>query len=203
MMLHSAKRLFRPNSTRRRIHYFVDTNVLFLAAKKTAWIQPLFHHAHDNHFYFTETVRKTFEGLDPLIPVPPEFKYIYSELLPGVKDMGYDYLQHGESNPGLLEQFKVDLFGVMEAGYVCNHVVGKGEVAMFLTNNMAFYTEFLMDPERKARLSHATRAFGMDHLIDVQTLDDLNLKLPFKIFSDQKEKCKTGFKQNSSEFPSV
>jgi hypothetical protein len=125
----------------KRFHYFVDTNVLIYAAKKDYPALNKLVEDPNNFFYYTDTVKREFQG--DINAIPQKIRFVPALLGTKIKDWGFSHLSLAFPTPTELDKFKSDLFIIFEAGYVCYDVIPFGDYPALLTNNMKLYRKFV------------------------------------------------------------
>lgn len=171
---------------RRNAHYFLNTGALTDIVKgleeKKKWADQLLQ---GNHFYYTDTVKREFEA-SGLVASRSHFTFVPANLPLRRKNHGFSHIKPlFQAKTENLEKFEADLFIVMEAGYCCYDVLDINSDPTLLTQNMKFYKRFILyvfssslpynsrNPENRAKLEEAINLYGMEHLIEVESLDGL------------------------------
>eukprot|EP01124_Arcella_intermedia_P033239 TRINITY_DN7908_c0_g1_i1.p1 TRINITY_DN7908_c0_g1~~TRINITY_DN7908_c0_g1_i1.p1 ORF type:complete len:187 (-),score=22.34 TRINITY_DN7908_c0_g1_i1:6-566(-) len=158
-------------------HYWVDTNILIHASKKSIPELNHFIEAPHRKFYFTDSVKKQFAKEDS--PIHPSFIYTPClDLYPIVPEVAFSELKES-MKPEEIFKFKNDLFYVFEAGFVCYDVIEWNEDGSFLTNNMEWFRRFILDERNKKMLSEHVERYGLEHLIEVKALYELGVRGTF------------------------
>jgi len=193
-------RAAQSNGAQKNKHYFVDTNIVTQASKKN---DPAFNAFVDNplvSFYYSDTVLQELRAWEetskrkdiPVVPIHPKFQYIAAkDLKVGVKESAVrDLVARLPSamTTSYLQRFKSDLFIVFESGFVCWDVMPdelEDEAPVLLTNNLKFYRKFIQNPGRKKMLEEVIGINGMEHLIDVKIVPELEDELGVKFRFDE------------------
>jgi len=143
-------------------------------------------------FYYSDTVAEELciwhksRQQDKLSPVTihPKFQFVgSSDLLYEIKESAYEELvahlqaQTPSDKNYNWKKFKRDLFIVFESGFVCYDIIPLGKTPTLLTNNLRFYRRFIANASNHQQLEQVIEVKGLEHLIDVISLQELGSQL--------------------------
>ena len=126
----------------------------------------------DNHFFYTETVKK--EATHHTKIIPEVFTYINSGLSDRKKEIAYDELTLNDFFIPLTEtnrrKFRNDITIIFEAGFICyDKSIAPSNVTYIplLTNNLKLYHKFINNPIYQQKIEQVIGLYGMEHLIEI------------------------------------
>jgi hypothetical protein len=158
-------------------YYLVDTNIIISYVKREDTKLVNFVDIPDNHFFYTETVRKELSvPSNQIRDIPDKFTFIDTHLNPLTIKHVVDWIaDRMRLTPSQKNKFMNDLSIILEAGYVCYEVTPPNDYTepYLLTHNLKLYEKFINYPTNKRDLEEIIGLNGLEHLIEVKRPQDV------------------------------
>jgi hypothetical protein len=153
-------------------YYLVDTCIIIYYMNESFPRLNAFIDNPNNHFYYTDTVRKEVMIRGKMIP--EIFKYISSPINKEILKYALGEIKKDmKLTPRKIKDFENDLTIILEASYYCYEIESQNNEISLLTNNLKLLKKFINDKNNEEKLERIINSAGLEHLIEMTKMSDV------------------------------